>query len=33
MDKISNKKEKDKLMENYGTEKTEDNNITLFFFQ
>ena len=25
MDKISNKKEKDKLMENYGTEKTEDN--------
>jgi hypothetical protein len=28
MDKISNKKEKDKLMENYGTEKTEDNNIS-----
>ena len=29
MDKISNKKEKDKLMENYGTEKTEDNNISI----
>ena len=29
MNQKLSKKEKEKLMENYGTEKTEDNNISI----
>jgi hypothetical protein len=29
MEQILSKKEKQKLMDNYGTEKTEDNNISI----
>ena len=29
MNQILSEKEKEKLMENYGTEKTEDNNISI----
>ena len=29
MEQISSKKEKEKLLENYATEKTEDNNISI----